>query len=88
MAGFDSPHIVHDMILRFMGVNFTAIASPEGSARLPSTLGDDMKPMPAVLDAQPASPPVSGGKPPQQEKAMWEGACVLGEPIAPRPKDC
>ncbi|KAI0691379.1 alpha/beta-hydrolase [Cytidiella melzeri] len=71
MAGFDVPHVTHDMILRFMGVNFTAIASPEGSARLPSALGDDVKPIPGAFDASPTSPPTSV-KPPQQEKAMWE----------------
>ncbi|KAI0337935.1 alpha/beta-hydrolase [Trametopsis cervina] len=71
MAGFDVPNVTHDMILRFMGVNFSAIASPEGSARLPSALGDNAKPLPVALDAAPTAPP-SSGKPPQQEKAMWE----------------
>ena len=71
MAGFDVPHVTHDMILRFMGVNFTAITEPEGSVRIPSSVGDDTKPLPAALDTEPASTPAS--KTPEQDKAMWEG---------------
>ena len=42
MAPFDVPHTTHDMILRFMNVNFSGIV--EGSAiRLPSALGKDAK---------------------------------------------
>ncbi|RPD66874.1 alpha/beta-hydrolase [Lentinus tigrinus ALCF2SS1-7] len=69
MVGFDAPDVVHDMILRFMGVNFTAIT--DGSARIPSSVGDDSKPLPAILDEVPTSSPVST-KTPEQDKAMWE----------------
>ena len=70
MVGFDVPHVAHDMILRFMGVNFTAIT--DGSARIPSSVGDDTKPLPALIDEAPAASPVST-KTPEQDKAMWEG---------------
>ncbi|PFH50137.1 hypothetical protein AMATHDRAFT_41047 [Amanita thiersii Skay4041] len=70
MAPFDSPHITHDMMLRFMGVNFSAIV--DGSARIPSSLGDKTKPVfIATNSAQPTGPPISG-KTPEQDKAMWE----------------
>ncbi|PCH40983.1 KEX1 protein [Wolfiporia cocos MD-104 SS10] len=69
MAGFDAPHPTHDMILRFMGVNFSAIA--DGSARIPSSVGDDTKPVPALLDEVPTTTPAPA-KTPEQDKAMWE----------------
>lgn len=75
MAGFDAPHVAHDMMLRFMGVNFTAIT--DGSARIPSAVGDDAKPLPAILDDVPTTTPAAS-KTPEQDKAMWEGAlCIL-----------
>lgn len=71
MAPFDTPHQTHDMILRFMGVNFTSIV--DGSARIPSSVGKSVKavytPIASVLNAT----PVPQGKTPQQDKAMWEG---------------
>jgi len=74
MAPFDVPHVSHDMILRFMGVNFSAIT--EGSAKLPSSVGNDVKP---VFDG---NKPISTAAPgsdatPQQDKAMWEGQLNL-----------
>ncbi|KAI0832723.1 alpha/beta-hydrolase [Trametes gibbosa] len=69
MVGFDVPHVTHDMILRFMGVNFTAIT--DGSARIPSAVGDDAKPLPAILDDVPTTAPAPS-KSPEQDKAMWE----------------
>lgn len=75
MVGFDAPHVAHDMILRFMGVNFTAIT--DGSARIPSSVGDTTKPVPAILDDVPTSTPVST-KTPEQDKAMWEGTYQVG----------
>ncbi|KAF9809828.1 hypothetical protein IEO21_07228 [Rhodonia placenta] len=69
MVGFDAPHITHDMILRFMGMNFSAITA--GSARIPSTVGKDVKPLPALLEATPSASP-SPAKTPEQDKAMWE----------------
>ncbi|KAI0660702.1 alpha/beta-hydrolase [Cubamyces menziesii] len=69
MVGFDVPHVSHDMILRFMGVNFSAIM--DGSARIPSAVGDDAKPLPALLDDVPTNTPAPS-KNPEQDKAMWE----------------
>ena len=75
MVPYDLPDIAHDMILRFMGVNFSAIT--EGSARIPSKVGDDEKPVPVLLDGEKSDDstiPVPIGKTPEQDKAMWEGA--------------
>ncbi|KAA1466528.1 alpha/beta-hydrolase [Dentipellis sp. KUC8613] len=68
MVGFDVPHVSHDMILRFMGMNFSAIT--DGSARIPSSVGGDNKP--AFDDATPSGTPAPVGKTPEQNKAMWE----------------
>lgn len=70
MAPVDVPHAAHDMILRFMEMNFTALV--DGSARIPSAIGTDVKPM--FTEDHEANPgaPVSA-KTPQQDKAMWEG---------------
>ena len=70
MVGFDVPHVTHDMILRFMGVNFTALT--DGTVRIPSVVGSDSKPVPTLLDATSTPTPVSGTTP-EQDKAMWEG---------------
>jgi carboxypeptidase D len=72
MVPFDVPHISHDMMLRFMGVNFSAIT--EGSALIPSKVGDEEKPIFAPggvkdNDGKTSQPP----KTPEQDKAMWEG---------------
>ncbi|KAG6891309.1 Cell death protease [Termitomyces sp. T32_za158] len=70
MAPFDLPHVTHDMILRFIDFNFSSIF--EGSARIPSSLGNVKKPV-FVGDAEdkPSAAPVPG-KTPEQDKAMWE----------------
>lgn len=70
MAPYDFPHVAHDMILRFMGVNFSAIV--DGSARIPSSIGSDVKPVFLETDKQ-SMPNESISKSPQQDKAMWEG---------------
>ncbi|KAJ7129157.1 Alpha/Beta hydrolase protein [Mycena epipterygia] len=72
MVPFDLPHVSHDMILRFMGVNFSALVG--GSAKIPSSIGTMSKPL--FLENLPtttAAPTVpDAGKSPQQAKAMWE----------------
>jgi len=70
MAGYDQPHATHDMILRFMGMNFSAIT--DGTARVPSSVGDDEKP--SFIESKPAlaAPAPSTTKTPEQDKAMWE----------------
>jgi len=70
MVPYDAPHVAHDMILRFMGVNFSAIA--DGSARIPSSVGDDVKPV-FVPQNEPTLPPAGTVQTPEQDKAMWEG---------------
>ncbi|KAG6866114.1 hypothetical protein C0991_008422 [Blastosporella zonata] len=70
MAPYDAPHVAHDMILRFMGFNFSSIF--EGSAKIPSSLGAVNKPVfIGEAEAKPTTAPVSG-KTPEQDKAMWE----------------
>lgn len=71
MAGYDQLNATHDMILRFMGMNFSAIT--DGTARIPSSVGDDEKP--SFFESKPASAPPTQPttKTPEQDKAMWEG---------------
>lgn len=74
MVPYDVPTVAHDMILRFMGVNFSAIA--DGSARIPSKVGDVEKPVPTFVDGSKdvdSKIPVPPSKTPEQDKAMWEG---------------
>lgn len=70
MAPYDVPDIAHDMILRFMGMNFSAIV--DGSARIPSAVGDDIKPIFMDSGDVPLSSPLPG-KTPEQTKAQWDG---------------
>jgi len=73
MVPFDLPHVAHDMILRFMGMDFSAIV--DGTALIPSKVGDDEKPLPVVLEGQDdskSSLPGGPSKTPEQDKAMWE----------------
>ena len=71
MAPYDNPHVTHDMILRFMGVNFSSVT--DGSARIPSSVGDDAKPMFVPEDQKSTPSPPGAGKSPEQDTAMWEG---------------
>lgn len=70
MAPYDKPHVTHDMILRFMGVNFSSIT--DGSARIPSSVGDDVKPV-FVPEDQESMHPGGVGKATGQDRAMWDG---------------
>ena len=74
MVPYDVPAIAHDMILRFMGVDFSAIL--EGSARIPSSVGDNVKPIFFDDENLPVSskPP---GKTPEETKAQWDGEQLL-----------
>ena len=71
MAPFDLPHVSHDMILRFMNVNFSAIL--DGSARIPSSIGSEEKPAFTAIEEELPNTPITPGKTPEQDKAMWEG---------------
>jgi hypothetical protein len=63
MVGYDLPHVSHDMMLRFMNVDFGKIN--EGTVgKIDSSVGDDQK--------EPMLP--GGGKLSDLElKAKWEG---------------
>ncbi|EJD53656.1 alpha/beta-hydrolase [Auricularia subglabra TFB-10046 SS5] len=71
MVPYDVPDVAHDMMLRFMGVDFTAIAS--GSANIPSNVGNVTK---AVVKPDQnnveVTPVPTGGKTPEEQKAMWD----------------
>ncbi|KAF8138839.1 alpha beta-hydrolase [Boletus edulis] len=64
MVPYDVPDVAHDMILRFMGVDFSAIL--EGSGRIPSSIGDNVKPIPMDDENLPVSPT------PEETKARWD----------------
>ncbi|KAF5333394.1 hypothetical protein D9611_002652 [Ephemerocybe angulata] len=81
MVPFDLPHVAHDMMLRFMNVNFTSIYA-EGTARIPSTLG------PSAAGAKPIYLPAVGNsssnrvlgqdETPERAQAMWEAYFNVG----------
>lgn len=70
MAPYDIPTVAHDMILRFMGMNFSAVM--EGSARIPSSIDGEAKPVLQNGTLQPTPTPPTG-KTTEQDKAKWEG---------------
>jgi len=75
MVPYDFPQVSHDMMLRFMGVDITQLAS--GSAKVPSKVGNDTKPAlkPTTIDkvvSEPTATKTSSEKSPEQDKAMWE----------------
>jgi carboxypeptidase D len=87
MVGFDVPHVAHDMILRFMGVDFSIINSHASSTgAIPSRVGDDIKPIGEVSDSgspgggDAVSSPGGDAPPkdttPSDNSAMWQGALV------------
>jgi carboxypeptidase D len=81
MAPFDVPHVTHDMILRFMGVNFSAVT--DGSAKIPSSVGLDTKPL-FVEGSKPVPSGVPGAETsPQRDQAMWEGQYLRFWHLAP-----
>jgi carboxypeptidase D len=84
MAPYDYPHVAHDMILRFMGVNFSAIV--DGSARIQSSIGGEHKPVFSEANEVPSNAGQPSGKTPEQDTAMWEGMCLVLLPSAPRLK--
>jgi len=72
MVPYDVPDVAHDMILRFMGMDFSVIV--DGSARIPSAVGDDAKPI--FLDSGDNGTSLPG-KTPEQSQAQWEGEHVF-----------
>jgi carboxypeptidase D len=76
MVPYDLPQVSHDMMLRFMGLDITQLAS--GSANVPSKVGNDTKPAlhPAKPDATATSTNTAAGggaTSAEQNKAMWDG---------------
>jgi len=74
MVPYDVPHVTHDMILRFMDVDFSALTG--GTAQIASNVGVDFKPSfkPIVNEDKPQTGTTVPGiaKTPEQDKAMWE----------------
>jgi len=72
MVGFDVPIVAHDMMLRFMNVDFTKLT--DGSVRIPSAVGDDFKPSPGLHSGDDGSTDSNGAHipTPAEEKARWD----------------
>ncbi|CAE6516339.1 unnamed protein product [Rhizoctonia solani] len=74
MVPYDVPLAAHDMILRFMQVDFTKLSG--GSATVvPSKLGDEVKPISAGLETGKNTTDAGTGdgkKNTEKDKAMWE----------------
>ena len=70
MVPYDVPHVAHDMMLRFMGVDFAAVTS--GSAKIPSTVGNSTKPVPQTNIEESAAPVSAPSKSAEDQKAMWD----------------
>ena len=76
MVGFDVPDVAHDLILRFMGVDFSTLVSGS-SPKIHSSLGEVNKPesgesKSSATPQSTAAAPVSTGLT-EQDKARWEG---------------
>lgn len=73
MVGFDAPLVSHDMLLRFIGANLTALT--DGAARIPSSLGSDVRPLLGEAASDPTAENGGSSAPattPEQDKARWE----------------
>lgn len=74
MAGFDMPMVVHDMILRFMGVDLGAAATGGQHAQLSSSVGEDVREGIVLPPSgtETAAPATSTGVS-DEDAARWEG---------------
>ena len=72
MVGYDLPVVAHDMMLRFMNVDFTKLT--DGSVRIPSAVGDDVKPSIDLNGVGDGSTDSNGVHvpTPAEEKARWD----------------
>jgi len=68
MVGFDVPIVAHDMMLRFMNVDFAKLT--DGSVRIPSAVGDNVKPSIAVGDD--STDPNGVHAPSPVDQARWD----------------
>lgn len=75
MAPYDVPMVAHDMILRFVNMNFSAIV--DGSALIPSSIGDESKPV--FFESPP--PTQTPEKTPDEVKAQWEAYYNAGSAV-------
>ena len=74
MVGFDLPEVARDMMLRFMGVDFSLGATVGQGARLGSVVGEDVRPavvIPSTTTSEGAASPGSTGIS-DEDKAQWE----------------
>lgn len=75
MVPYDLPQVAHDMMLRFMGIDFTQLAS--GTVQIPSKVGNDTKPSleTTIINEEDAAKPTTtdSSTSAEQDKAMWEG---------------
>jgi len=79
MVGFDVPHVAHDMMLRFMDVDFTSILM--GSAMLPSSVGDKVKPDLTKVPASGEKDAAEGAKETAPDETPLEALYNLGSAI-------
>jgi carboxypeptidase D len=71
MVGFDVPVVAQDMMLRFMKVDFTKLT--DGSVRIPSVVGDDVKPSVELSGGGDGSTDSNGMHlPTAAEQARWD----------------
>ncbi|KAL4076362.1 alpha beta-hydrolase [Scleroderma citrinum] len=75
MVPYDVPVVAHDMILRFVDMDFSSII--EGSARIPSSVGDESKPI-FVESPPPSQLPE---KTPDEIKVQWEAYYNAGSAV-------
>ena len=74
MVGFDVPHIAHDMMLRFMGVDFAALLA--GSAQFPSEVGGTVKPVIKPPPGNSSSGDIGLPSSEEDDPARWQGMCI------------
>ncbi|EJU06202.1 alpha/beta-hydrolase [Dacryopinax primogenitus] len=69
MVGFDVPNVAHDMMLRFMGVDFHSLSG--GSASIPSSVGGVSKPGIFFDDTKSTGSSSSGGRTSTTDPDVW-----------------
>lgn len=75
MVGFDVPTVAHDMMLRFMNVDYSFDHTVGLPARIPSVVGDNVRGGLAVSPSSSTAVPASGSTAVgEQDQARWEGS--------------
>lgn len=77
MVPYDVPVVAHDMILRFMDVDFKRLGGGSGTTVI-SSVGDSVKQVGAVEGTPKPDQSGGGGSKgsTEQDKAMWEGSSL------------